>query len=37
MSRLFTLVVVLGLILALGYIVRQQLPDIQRYLRIQSM
>ena len=38
MSKLFILVLILGLILAVGYyIVRQQLPDIQRYLRMQSM
>jgi flagellar biogenesis protein FliO len=37
MSKLFSLVLVLGLILAVGYVVRQLLPDIQRYLRMQSM
>lgn len=37
MSKLFTLILVLGLILAAGYVIRQQLPDIQRYLRMQSM
>jgi hypothetical protein len=36
MSKLF-IVVVLGLLVALGYVVWQQFPDIQRYLRISSM
>ena len=37
MLRFFTLVFTLGLLVVVGYIVLQQLPDIQRYLKMQSM
>jgi hypothetical protein len=37
MSKFITLVFVLGILIALGYVIRQQMPDIQRYLRISTM
>ena len=37
MLKFFALVFTLGLLVVVGYIVLQQLPDIQRYLKMQSM
>jgi len=37
MAKFLGLVLILGLGAGIGLLVRQQLPDIQRYLRIRSM
>jgi hypothetical protein len=37
MSKFFGLLFVLGILVALGYVIQHNMPDVQRYLKMSSM
>jgi hypothetical protein len=37
MSKFFSLLFVLGILVAIGYVIQHNWPDVQRYIKMSSM